>query len=57
MTKSKTGTDKNLENTVSGLSHTPVTSHEAQQLQQEANDRRHLDVHNHRKETDMDPSH
>lgn len=56
MTRAK-GQDKNLENIVQDLEHAPVNSLEAQQMQQKANDRRHYDVRNHQKETDMDPSH
>lgn len=38
--------DKNLVNTVKRLEETPVTSHEAQQLQQARNDRRKQALHN-----------
>lgn len=58
MTRAKgSAQDKNLENIVQDLEHAPVNSLEAQQMQQKANDRRHYDVRNHQKETDMDPSH
>jgi len=46
MTKSKNG-DKNLQNVVKGLDQTVVTSHQAQQVQQQTNDRRHQDALNH----------
>ncbi|WP_179016035.1 MULTISPECIES: hypothetical protein [unclassified Paenibacillus] len=51
------GRDKNLGNVADDLQQSAVNSHSAQQTQQKANDRRHRDVHNHHKETDMDPSH
>ncbi|MBN2981283.1 MULTISPECIES: hypothetical protein [Cohnella] len=40
-------TDKNLRNVVSELKDTPVNSHQAQQVQQQHNDRRHQDALNH----------
>lgn len=39
--------DKNLRNVVDSLEQTPVNSHQAQQLQQQSNDRRHQDALNH----------
>ena len=39
--------DKNLQNVVKDLKHTSVNSHQAQQLQQDTNDRRHKDALNH----------
>jgi len=49
--------DKNLGNVDDHLQQSPLNSHSAQQTRQKANDRRHRDVNNHHKETDMDPSH
>ncbi|GIP40912.1 hypothetical protein J31TS4_41920 [Paenibacillus sp. J31TS4] len=46
MTKAK-GVDKNLQNTVKELEAEAVNSHNAQQLQQDKNDRRHQDALNH----------
>lgn len=46
MTKAR-GVDKNLQNTVKDMDQTPVNSHQAQQLQQDSNDRRHQDALNH----------
>lgn len=46
-------TDKNLSNVVEDLAQTPVNSHQAQQIQQDKNDRRHQDVLNHDKSTDL----
>ncbi|WP_178075843.1 hypothetical protein [Paenibacillus oralis] len=57
MAKGKAGVDKNLTNVVSDLERDPVNSHEAQQMQQAVNDRRHQDALNHHKNKDMDPSH
>lgn len=57
MTKSHGTADKNLQNVVEALEHTPVNSHHAQQLQQDKNDRRHQDAMNHDKTEDMDASH
>lgn len=58
MTKAKQfAGDKNLQNVVEDLEHTPVNSHDAQQMQQQTNDRRHQDALNHDKTKDMDPSH
>ncbi len=46
MTKQKAG-DKNLQNVVEDLQQSPVNSHQAQQIQQDTNDRRHKDALNH----------
>jgi len=42
------GEDKNLLNVKKDLRKTPVNSHQAQQLQQDVNDRRHQDALNHK---------
>ena len=47
MSKAKGGLDKNLSNVVEDLKVTPVNSHQAQQIQQDTNDRRHQDALNH----------
>jgi hypothetical protein len=39
--------DKNLQNVVKDLEKHPVNGHQAQQLQQNTNDRRHRDALNH----------
>ncbi|MBB6733999.1 hypothetical protein [Cohnella zeiphila] len=39
--------DKNLSNVAEDLERNPVNSHQAQQLQQDTNDRRHQDALNH----------
>lgn len=39
--------DKNLSNVVEDLAKNPVNSHQAQQMQQQTNDRRHQDALNH----------
>ncbi|MBP1992497.1 hypothetical protein [Paenibacillus eucommiae] len=39
--------DKNLQNVVKDLDKTAVNSHQAQQVQQQTNDRRHKDALNH----------
>jgi hypothetical protein len=39
--------DKNLQNVVEELEQDSVNSHQAQQLQQDTNDRRHQDALNH----------
>ena len=39
--------DKNLMNVVDDLEQTPVNAHQSQQLQQNTNDRRHMDLKNH----------
>jgi len=48
MTKQK-GKDKNLQNVVGDLDTDAVNAHDAQQLQQDVNDRRHRDAMNHDK--------
>lgn len=40
-------TDKNLKNVAEDLRKNPVNGHQAQQLQQDTNDRRHQDALNH----------
>lgn len=58
MTKARgSGPDKNLAGVVQDLEDTPVNSLDAQQRQQEVNDRRTRDNHNHQHKVDMDPSH
>ncbi|MDO7908695.1 hypothetical protein Q5741_20110 [Paenibacillus sp. JX-17] len=42
MRKAKNGLDKNLSGVVRDLEQTPVNSHQAQQVNQDRNDRRHL---------------
>ncbi len=42
--------DKNLKNVVEELDTTAVNSHQAQQIQQDTNDRRHKDALNHDEE-------
>jgi hypothetical protein len=42
--------DKNLQNVNKHLQVSPVNSHQAQQLQQDTNDRRHEDALNHKGE-------
>jgi hypothetical protein len=46
MTKKK-AKDKNLQNVDKDLLISPVNSHQAQQIQQDTNDRRHQDALNH----------
>jgi len=46
--------DKNLSNVVEDLEREPVNSHQAQQLQQKKNDRRHQDALNHDHPTDQE---
>jgi hypothetical protein len=46
MTKKK-AKDKNLQNVDKDLRKSPVNSHQAQQIQQDTNDRRHQDALNH----------
>ncbi|WP_372339184.1 hypothetical protein [Cohnella sp. WQ 127256] len=53
MSDSNGFTDKNLSNVVEDLAQTPVNSHQAQQIQQDKNDRRHQDALNHDKSTDL----
>ncbi|WP_199909967.1 hypothetical protein [Paenibacillus sp. CAA11] len=57
MTKAPSGVDKNLLNEVEALETDPVNSHQAQQLHQDRNDRRHQDAKHHYKKKDMDPTH
>lgn len=45
--------DKNLSNVAKDLAQNPVNSHQAQQLQQKTNDRRHQDALNHDNTTDL----
>ncbi|MFC4304199.1 hypothetical protein [Cohnella boryungensis] len=45
--------DKNLSNVVESLEQEAVNSHQAQQLQQKKNDRRHQDALNHDSPTDL----
>jgi hypothetical protein len=47
MTKNKGSVDKNLQNVVKDLDKQRVTSHQAQQVQQQTNDHRHQDALNH----------
>ncbi|MBO9604745.1 MAG: hypothetical protein J7639_02275 [Paenibacillaceae bacterium] len=47
MSKRQGAADKNARNVVKDLEQTPVNSHQAQQLQQQTNDRRHQDALNH----------
>lgn len=54
MTKAKGTADKNLTNVAEALSVNPVNSHQAQQLQQDKNDRRHQDLLNLDKPTDLE---
>lgn len=51
MTKNKSFVDKNLQNVVKDLEQTTVTSHQAQQVQQQTNDRHKQDALNHDKPT------
>ncbi|MBB3073267.1 hypothetical protein FHS14_006304 [Paenibacillus baekrokdamisoli] len=53
MTKNKGYADKNLSNVVEDLDKNPVNSHQAQQIQQDTNDRRHQDALNHDEPTDL----
>ncbi|WP_336604349.1 hypothetical protein [Paenibacillus sp. MMS18-CY102] len=53
MTKAKGSADKNLSNVVDQLDRNPVNSHHAQQLQQDANDRRNQAAMNHDHPTDL----
>lgn len=54
MSKAKGTADKNLSNVVEDLAQTPVNSHQAQQMQQQSNDRRHQDALNHDETPDME---
>ncbi|UUZ82555.1 hypothetical protein LJK88_00105 [Paenibacillus sp. P26] len=49
MTQNKSEVDKNLQNVVKDLEKQTVTSHQAQQVQQQTNDHRHQDALNHDK--------
>jgi hypothetical protein len=49
MTRNKSAVDKNLQNVADDLAAPIVTSHQAQQHQQQTNDRRHQDALNHDK--------
>lgn len=51
MTRNHSDVDKNLQNVVKDLEKTAVTSHQAQQVQQQTNDHRHQDALNHDKTT------
>lgn len=53
MTKAKGSADKNLSNVVEALEAEPVNSHQAQQLQQDKNDRRHQDSLNFDQPSDL----
>jgi hypothetical protein len=53
MTKAKNGVDKNLMNVVEHLDRNPVNSHHAQQLQQDANDRRNQAAMDHDDPSDL----
>lgn len=57
MAKAKGKADKNLSNVVEDLDRNPVNSHQAQQLQQDKNDRRHQDLLNHDEQTDLQHPH
>lgn len=46
MTKQR-AEDRNIKNVIKDLKHSPVNSHQAQQIQQDTNDRRHKDALNH----------
>ena len=46
--------DENLEGVTADLAQTPVNAHQAQQLQQDKNDRRHQDALNHDEPTDLE---
>jgi len=54
MTRAKGTADKNLSNVVEALETEPVNSHQAQQLQQDKNDRRHKDSINFDQPTDLE---
>ncbi|BBI30700.1 hypothetical protein [Cohnella abietis] len=53
MSHSSGSEDKNLSNVVEELEQSPVNSHQAQQVQQKKNDRRHQDALNHDHSTDL----
>ncbi|WJH36241.1 hypothetical protein MJA45_00100 [Paenibacillus aurantius] len=48
MSGKKNRKDRNLQNVAEDLAHTPVNSHQAQQMQQDVNDRRHETALNHK---------
>ncbi|MBD2871663.1 hypothetical protein [Paenibacillus arenilitoris] len=54
MSKAKGTADKNLSNVVEALEQDPVNSHQAQQLQQDKNDRRHQDSLNFDQPSDLE---
>jgi hypothetical protein len=54
MTKAKGTADKNLTNVVEALEQEPVNSHQAQQLNQDKNDRRHQDSLNFDQPSDLE---
>ena len=47
MSKAKGGLDKNLSNVVEDLNVKAVNAHQAKQMKQDSNDRRHQDALNH----------
>jgi hypothetical protein len=53
MTKNKSNVDKNLQNVVKDFDKQKVTSHQAQQVQQQTNDHRHQDALNHDEPTGL----
>ncbi|CAM4471669.1 hypothetical protein [Paenibacillus tarimensis] len=53
MSKAKNGLDKNLSNVTEDLDTAAVNAHDAQQLQQAVNDRRHQDALNHDNPNDL----
>lgn len=53
MTKAKGSLDKNLSNVIDDLEKTPINAHDAQQMQQDVNDRRHQDALNHDQPVDL----
>lgn len=54
MTQAKGHVDKNLQGIAEDLARQTVNSHQAQQLQQDKNDRRHQDALNHDKPVDLE---
>ncbi|QYR24408.1 hypothetical protein KZ483_00745 [Paenibacillus sp. sptzw28] len=57
MTNKNETPDKNLSNVVKALDTDAVNRHQAQQLQQDTNDRRHQDLLNHDEPTDLSHPH
>jgi len=57
VTKAKGNVDKNLSGVVKDLDNEPVNSHQAQQIQQDVNDRRHQDMLNHDEPADLSHPH